>query len=216
MDAVVFDMGGVILEWDPVTLYERVLGLDRAQAHALVDEIDLYAWNARLDAGERIAVVLPHWQQVHPHRRREIAWLHDRWPASVVRIHHETVALIERVRATGVVVAGLTNASDEHMPHARRLAPVLDRLDPLVVSGAEGVAKPDPEIYRRLLARLDAPAQRTVLVDDRADNCAAAVAQGMEAVQFADAAQAATALVELGVLPSQLAAPGGRETSRAS
>ncbi len=208
MDVVVFDMGEVILVWDPVALYERVLGLDHAAAQALVEEIDLHAWNARLDAGEPYAEVIPAWQAAHPHRRREIALLRDRWPATVRRVRHETVALIERVRATGVRVAGLTNASAENMPHARRLSPVLDRLDPLVVSGAEGLVKPQPEIYQRLLARLDPPAERVVLVDDRADNCAAATAQGMAAVRFADAAQAEAELAGLGVpLRSAATAP---------
>lgn len=186
IDAAFIDMGGVLLGWDPVRLYEGLLG-DRAAAEALVVEIDLYAWNWRADLGEPYAELIPRWQARYPHRAAEIAAYRERWADTLTGATPGTAEVVDDVRAAGVPVVLLSNTSAETFPLCREVAPVLSRLDGLVVSGAEGVAKPDRAIYELALSRFGFDAPRTAFIDDRPENVAAAADIGLQAVAFTDA-----------------------------
>lgn len=186
VDAVLFDMGGVLLEWDPVRLYERLLG-DRVAAEALIDEIDLYYWNDRVDLGEPYDDVIAQWQAAHPHRAEEIAAYRQRWADTLTGSVPGVAELIDELRAAGVSVVLLSNTGAETFPLCRAVAPVLDRLDGIVLSATEGLAKPDRRIYELALDRFGFAAARTAFVDDRPRNVSAAAELGLKAVAFNDA-----------------------------
>lgn len=187
VDAVLLDMGGVLLGWDPVRLYERVLG-DRATAEALIDEIDLYHWNDRVDLGEPYDEVIAKWQAAHPHRAEEIAAYRQRWAETLTGPVPGVAEIIDEVRAAGVSVVLLSNTGAETFPLCREVAPVLDRLDGVVLSAVEGIAKPDRRLYELALDRFGFDAGRTAFVDDRPRNVTAAAELGLHVVTFTDAA----------------------------
>lgn len=187
VDAVLFDMGGVLLGWDPVRLYEQVLG-DRAAAEALVDEIDLHRWNDRVDLGEPYDEVIEKWQAAYPERAEEIAAYRERWADTLTGPVPGVAEIVDELREAGVPVVLLSNTGAETFPLCRRVAPVLDRLDGIVLSAAEGVAKPDRRLYELALARFGFDAARTAFVDDRPRNVTAAAELGLQAVAFTDAA----------------------------
>lgn len=198
VDAVLFDMGGVLLEWDPIRLYERLLG-DPAAAAALIDEIDLHHWNDRVDLGEPYDEVIPKWQAAHPERAEEIAAYRDRWADTLTGSVPGVAEIIDTLRAAGVPVSLLSNTSAETFPLCRQVAPVLDRLDGIVLSATEGIAKPDRRIYELALDRFGLEAARTAFVDDRRRNVTAAAELGLHAVTFTDAATLRRDLRALGL-----------------
>lgn len=186
VDAALFDMGGVLLEWDPVRLYERLLG-DRAAAEALIAEIELHHWNDRVDLGEPYDEVIAKWQAAHPERAEEIAAYRQRWAETLTGPVPGVAEVIDELRGAGVPVALLSNTSAETFPLCREAAPVLDRLDGVVLSATEGIAKPDRRLFELALQRFGFDAGRTAFVDDRARNAAAAAELGLHAVTFTHA-----------------------------
>jgi 2-haloacid dehalogenase len=196
--AVLMDMGGVLLQWDPVRLFERLLG-DCQRAEALIDEIDLHAWNDRIDLGESYHELIPQWQAAHPHRAAEIAAYRDRWAETLTEAEPGVAEVVDALRAAGVPVALLSNTSAETFGLCRAVAPVLDRLDGIVLSSREGVAKPDRALFDIALSRLGWDAAHTAFVDDRLRNVAAAAQLGLQAVTFTTAAALRRDLRALGL-----------------
>lgn len=197
-DAVLIDMGGVLLNWDPARLFERVVG-DRSRAEALVDEIDLGHWNDRLDLGEPYDEVIAKWQAAHPERAAEIAAYRHRWAETLTPAEPGVAEVVDALRAAGVPVALLSNTSAETFDLCRAVAPVLDRLDGIVLSSREGVAKPDRALFDLALARFGFEAATTAFVDDRPGNVTAAAELGLQAVRFTDAASLRRDLAALGL-----------------
>lgn len=204
--AVVFDLGGVLVEWD---VTPAVAGLmDAAAWERAAAELDFPGLNALSDAGRPYAETIARVERRHADRpdlvaayRHYVEHVGLSFPGPVPG----TTAVVEDLLAAGVRVLGLTNWSAETVHHSWRAAPVVARFEGLVVSGAEGVTKPDPRLYRILLDRYALDPARTVYVDDRADNVDAARALGMLGEVFTDAAALRADLAALG-LP---VAPGG-------
>src|SRR5437763_6526126 len=119
-----------------------------------------------------------------------------------------TARIVDELRTAGVPVYGLTNFSAETFPVARRRFPVLGRLDGVVVSGEEGVAKPDREFFEVLVSRYRLVPSRTVFVDDNTGHVAAAARLGFDAIVFREPAALRTALVARGLPLSSEEAPG--------
>lgn len=200
VEAVVFDLGGVLVQWD-VAMAVRGL-MDRAAWQRTAKELDFAELNAMTDAGRPFVEVAAVVERRHADRpdlvatyRHYLDHLGDAFPGPVPG----TQAVAEELLAAGVRVLGLTNWSAETVHHSWRVAPVVARFDGLVVSGQEGVCKPDPRLYRILLERHALDPARTVFVDDRAENVDAAAALGMIGLVFTDAATLRADLGALGV-----------------
>lgn len=197
VDTVVFDLGNVIVRWDPYGPFEGVL--DRAQTAAVFDEIDFLGVNHAQDAGRswaqgRAAVAA---------RFPEHAWVLDRYLSHFARAVPGpvpgTAEVIVALRRAGVRLLGLTNFSAETYPYALPAAPAIGLLEGVLVSGAVGVAKPDPAIFVLLVERYGLDPARTVLVDDGPRNVEAAVACGWRGIVFTDAATLVEQLRGLGL-----------------
>lgn len=183
---VIWDLGNVIVDWDP--LHAIAAGVGEDYARAFLAAIDFMAWNHGPDSGDSWDDAQAWLEREHPRWAAAGRAYREHFPASLLGPVPGTAALLHELDAAGVRQVGLTNWSDElYHAHAPRLFPELALLDPVVVSGTEGVAKPDPAAYVLAIERAGLPAPELVFVDDRASNVEAAVACGLRGLVFTDA-----------------------------
>jgi 2-haloacid dehalogenase len=205
VDAVVFDLGGVLIDWNPRHLYRKLFE-DEARMEQFLTEICSPVWNVSLDAGrsfdDGIAELLPR----HPEEAHLIRAWKDRWEEMLAGPIHGTVAILEELHAAGVALHALTNWSAETFPIGRRHYPFLDRFRTILVSGQERIVKPDPRIFHLLIERTGVVPQRTVFIDDSQKNADAAAGLGFKAIRFTDPENLRARLSELGALPAAAAA----------
>jgi 2-haloacid dehalogenase len=183
IEAVVFDIGGVLLDWNPRHLYRKLFD-DEAEMDRFLDEVCTLEWHAAHDLGTPFETSCAQLAAEHP-ERAEMIWAWGRRSEEMVAGPIAgTVEILHALQAKGVRCYALTNMEAETYPLRRERYAFLRSLDGTVVSSAEGVAKPDAEIYQRLLARFGLEPSATVMVDDSPRNVQAALALGMQAVRF--------------------------------
>jgi 2-haloacid dehalogenase len=205
VDAVVFDVGGVLIDWDPRHLYRKIFD-DAAEMERFLAEVCTVAWNEQADAGRPIAEITAELCRGHPDKRPLIESFYARFPEMMKDALHDTVTLLERLHAQAVPLYVLSNFSAETFPHARKRFNFFECFTDMVISGAEGLKKPDPRIFELLTCRFSLAPARTLFIDDRQDNVEAARDAGWQAVRFTSAEQLALDLDALGLLP-QVSAP---------
>jgi 2-haloacid dehalogenase len=196
--AVVWDFGGVLLDWDPRYVY-RSLFDDEAEMERFLVEITSARWHQENDRGAVYETSCAALAAAHPRYAAQIwAW----WRRSEEMIAgpiEGSVTVLEQLLEAGVRCYGLTNMEAQTYPLRYARYPFLRALCGTVVSSAEGVIKPDPEIFRRLLTRFELEAPHTVFIDDAPRNVAAADALGLVAVRFESPEQLRGDLIELGL-----------------
>jgi 2-haloacid dehalogenase len=192
IDAVVFDLGGVLLDWDPTYV------LERAQVQAL----DIDGVQRELDLGAPVEQVRTQWHARFPTEVATIDHYLDNWHHTLPGSIDDTVAVLDELHRSGVRLYALSNFSGDLFREHRSRFHFLDTFDGLLISGDEGMVKPDPAIYDLLVERFDLDPVATVFVDDREDNVIGARAAGLHAVRFESAPQLRRDLARLGVLPT--------------
>jgi 2-haloacid dehalogenase len=195
---VVFDVGNVLLDWDPRHLYRRIFD-DEERMERFLAEVCTPAWNVEQDRGRPFAQAVAELAAEHPHLHAEIRAFDERWPETVASPIHDTVAILGGLREAGVPDYAITNFSHEKFAVARGLWPFLDQFRGVVVSGEERLLKPDPAIYRVLLDRYGLSAADCLFIDDSPDNVAGALSVGMHAVRFTGPRQLADDLTSFGL-----------------
>lgn len=183
IDTVVFDLGGVLVDWDPRYLY-RSLFDDEAAMERFLAEVCTPEWNLAQDAGRPWAEAVATLSAQHPEFAGPIAAYHSRWLETLRGPIPPTVDLLARLRDAGVRLYALTNWSQETFPLARERFDFLGWFEGIVVSGEEKLIKPDPEIFHRLIRRYAIEPGRTLYIDDSLKNVAAAEALGMHGWHF--------------------------------
>ena len=181
--AVVFDLGGVLIDWDPRYLYRKLLA-DEAAVEEFLATVCTPEWNAELDRGRPFAEGVAELAERHPEHAAAIAAYHQRWPEMLAGDLPDTVEVLAELRAAGVPLYALTNWSAETFAITRERFEFLDWFDGLLVSGEEGMTKPDPAFFQLLLDRFGLDPGATVLVDDAEANVAAARELGIDAIRF--------------------------------
>jgi len=200
--AVVFDLGGVLLDWDPRYLYRRLL--DESEVDAFLTEVDFAAWNHRQDMGEQSwAAAVDALAARHPHRRELIAAYPQRFRETISGPIDESVTVVRELNDRGTRLFALTNWSAETFAGIRGEFDFLGLFEGIVVSGEERLGKPDPRIFRLLLDRFGLAARDTVFVDDSPANIAAAQASGMVTLLFRTPRQLRADLGLLGLLSTR-------------
>ena len=195
---VVFDIGGVLVEWQPHLAWMDDFG-SRDEIEAFMARIDFPALNHRADAGERFADLAAELDD--PEDARLLAAYVARYPATVPRAIEGSWALLERLTARGVPVHAITNWSAETWPRGLGVHPRLGTaFGVTVVSGREGVTKPDARIFRALCDRAGVAPADCLFIDDGPHNVEGARAVGMDAVRFTGAAALERDLAERGLL----------------
>lgn len=183
---VVFDLGAVLIDWDPRHLFRAYFPGDPDGMERFLAEVCTPAWNHRQDEGRTWAEAVAERVALFPEEAPRIRAYADRWPEMLGGPIAGTVAILERLDAAGVPCYALTNWSAETFPIARARFDFLGRFRGIVVSGDERVAKPEPAIYRILLERHGLDPATTVFIDDREENLAAARAFGIDTIRFTD------------------------------
>ena len=166
IDAVVFDLGGVLIDWNPRHLYAKLFPGDEAAMEKFLSQVVTLEWNRRQDAGRCFAEGVAELQARHPHHARLIEAYMTRWEEMLGGVFDDSVAVLAGLRRRRVPLYGLTNWARETFPIARRRFDFLDWFEGIVVSGEEGVAKPDPGIFRILLDRYALDARNLPFIDD--------------------------------------------------
>jgi 2-haloacid dehalogenase len=180
---VVFDLGGVLLEWDPRHLYRKLFADEEAMEEFLA-EVCTTEWNERQDAGRPFAEAVAELAPKHPDKLHLINAWHERFGEMIPDAIHGTVEILRELKARGVPVYALSNWSAETFPSQRERFAFLAWFDGIVVSGHEGCMKPDERIFRILLARYGLAADETVFIDDNPKNARAASALGIHGIHF--------------------------------
>ena len=188
-DAVVFDLGNVLIRWDPVAAIAAAVGPERAAAFVADPVFDFAAWNRANDAGRTLAEAERTAVEAHPHYADEILAYRQNFSASLVGDIPGSVAILRELHDAQVPVFALTNWSAELFPVALEQFDFLDLFEDIIVSGEEGVAKPDPEIFEVLEERVRhrAGLDDCIFIDDSPANVAAASETGIDAVHFTGA-----------------------------
>lgn len=174
--AVIFDIGNVLVGWNPEAFYDLLIGPQRCRA--LMAEVDLHAMNNEIDRGADWYGAVRALADVHPGWAAEIMCWHDRWIEMVTPAIDHSVRLLRALRARGVPVFALSNIGVETLAQARAQYPFLDEFDRAYVSGALRLVKPDPAIYAAVEADCGLAPTALLFADDRPENIAAAAARG--------------------------------------
>jgi 2-haloacid dehalogenase len=181
--AVVFDLGGVLIDWDPRYLYRKLLA-DEAAVEEFLATVCTPEWNAEQDRGRPFAEGVAELVERYPVHAAAITAYHERWTEMLGGDISGTAELLAELRAAGVPLYALTNWSAETFGIARERFEFLSWFDGVLVSGEERMIKPDPAIFRLLLDRFGLDPQATFYVDDGPANVAAASELGFDAVRF--------------------------------
>lgn len=186
VECVVFDVGNVLIRWDPRYLY-RTMGFSDAATAAILAETSLIEVNHRsLDAGSPFGVTIDGLVERHPKHADFLRAFHVGWPEMLGGAIESSFDVLARLKAAKVPVHAITNFNREKFDIARRMFPALDSFDELVVSGDIGLVKPDADIFEYLLARRRLDVSRTVFIDDNVDNITTATGLGFRTIHFAE------------------------------
>ncbi len=197
-NVVVFDIGGVLIDWRPHLAWMDDLG-SRAAVEAFMARVDFMSRNARADAGESFSDLADEIED-QDDRRRLAAYV-SLYTRTVPEKLPGTWEIVESLRAAGVPLHGITNWSSETWPEGIKVHPELDEIfQTLIVSGREGIAKPDSAIFQLLCDRAGVLPANCVFIDDGLHNVDAARGVGMDGIHFTGADRLADALRERGLL----------------
>jgi 2-haloacid dehalogenase len=195
---VVFDLGGVLIDWSPRRLYRELID-DPVELEQFLTEVASPQWHDRQDRGRPMAEAIAELAARHPDQAGLIEAFDARWPEMFGGALPATVDVVRELQAAGIRLLALTNYPAEKFAAARADFVVLAAFEGIVVSGEEGIAKPDREIFDRLIERYGVDPARTVYVDDRAEHVETARQLGMAGVVYTGAAELRDDLAQLGL-----------------
>ena len=202
--AVVFDIGNVLIEWQPERFYDSVIGEDRRRA--MFAEVDLHGMNDLVDSGQHFTDTVYAAAEANPAWRDEIRMWHDRWIEMAAPVIPRSLRLKEALQAKGVPVFSLTNFGIQSYDHAAEHYPFLRAFDRDFISGHMGMIKPGPAIYAALEEGSGLSGDALLFTDDRIDNINAANARGWQTHHFIGPDGWADRLVAVGLLTEAEAA----------
>ena len=181
--ALIFDFGGVLLEWDPRLVYQRFFNHPHEIEHFLT-EINFTAWNAHQDKGRPFAQAVAELSGQFPQHAHLISAYLEHYEESITGSVPGTPTLLYRLKQAGYPLYGLSNWSAETFPMIRKKYPFFDLFDDIILSGAVKLLKPDPAIFHLTLGRIKRRPEECLLIDDSPANIASARELGLATVHF--------------------------------
>jgi 2-haloacid dehalogenase len=182
INAVVFDIGNVLIEWNPERFYDAEIG--EARRRELFANVDLHGMNDVVDSGGEFRATIYDTAERHPAYRDAIRLWHDRWIEMASPAIDRSVQLLRALRANGVPVFALSNFGIGSFAYAQTFYDFLSEFDRPYISGHMGVIKPDPLIYRMVEDDCGLAPETLLFADDRADNIAMAASRGWQTHLF--------------------------------
>jgi 2-haloacid dehalogenase len=196
----VFDLGGVLIDWNPRYLYRKLFNGDEQAMEHFLSHICTPAWNKQQDAGRSFAEGCALLKATHPEAAHAIdAWL-ERYNEMLAGPIQGTVDILGELRSSGVPVYALSNWSAETFPFAQERFQFLQWFDGMMLSGKVGLVKPDPRFFQLFLQTFSIDPASAVFVDDLKQNVAAAFEAGFHGIVFTDPDQLRSELAEAGLL----------------
>ena len=183
---IIFDFGNVLVQWHPELVYREYFG-DEAKAWWFLRHVADNEWRGRIDAGEDSDTCIRELKTKYPEYEQAIELYRSHWREMLTGEMPGMRELLMELKSKNYEIFGLTNWSMETFPEAREHFGILQMIDRYVVSGAEGLVKPDPRLFQVLLDRYGLKAEDCIFVDDNPDNVAAAKDIGMQGILFTNA-----------------------------
>ena len=184
IDTVIFDLGGVLIDWNPRYLYRKIIS-DESRMEYFLANIAASDWNEQQDAGRPVAEGMAELAGRHPEWQNEIHAFYGRWEEMLGGPIHGSVDVLSELKdAREVRLLALTNWSAETFPIARKHYGFLEWFEGILVSGEEKLKKPDRRFYRLLFERFNVEPERSVFIDDSERNVEAARECGLNAIHF--------------------------------
>jgi 2-haloacid dehalogenase len=199
-DAILFDLGGVLIDWNPRYLYRAHFADDEAAMEHFLTHVCAGDWNHEIDAGKRFADAVAERQRLFPNHAELIALWESGWERMLGDAIAETVAILEELKARGLRLYALTNWSYETFPIARQRFDFLNWFQDIVISGEVKLAKPDPRIFELARTRCQLAPGATVYVDDAPRNVEVARTLGFHALHFQEPPRLRRELAALNLL----------------
>ena len=186
---IVFDFGGLLVDWNPRYFYRNIFETEEEMEYFLTN-VCTPEWNTLTDAEMTFAEAIEMLVPKFPQYEREIRLYFEGWLEMLHAEIPESITFKALMRAEGYRLYGLTNWSAETMPLAKTKFTFMQGLDGMIVSGEEGIKKPDPKIFQLLLDRFNLRPEETVFFDDHIENIIAAREMGIHGILFKNAEQA--------------------------
>ena len=199
-DTVIFDLGGVLLDWNPRHLYRTLFAGDEAAMEQFLATVCNSEWNRQQDAGRLVAEGCALLKTAHPDKADLIDAYYARHLDMIPNAIEGTVAILAELRERGTKLYFLSNYSAETYKLALTRFEFLSWFADGIVSGEHGVIKPDPAIYKLAIERFAIDPARAIFIDDMAINAAAARPFGIHGIHFTSPDALRQELVELGLL----------------
>ena len=179
----IFDVGGVLVDWDPRHLYRKIFSSEKEMEYFLT-EVCPPAWNETLDAGRPFKEACDEKAKAFAQYAAQIDAYRTRWQEMISGPVAGTADIVRNLKQKGYTLYALSNFSAETFPATRARFEVFSLFDGIVLSGEEKINKPDAEIYRRLLTRYGLKAEDCLFIDDNKENIAAAQRLGFQTIHF--------------------------------
>ena len=200
IQAVIFDFGNVLLEWNPRLVYRRYFPNNEEGMEQFLHEVNFMHWNEQQDKGRTFADGVAELSKQFPQYADLIQAYHDNWEHSIGRYFTVTVEIIKQLKRAGYSLYGLSNWSAETFPIAREKYDFFGLLDDIVISGEVGTIKPEPEIFEILLQKIGRPSKECLFIDDAIANIDQARKMGFATIHFQSPEQLDSELHKLQLL----------------
>lgn len=200
IDTIIFDLGGVLVDWNPEYLYVDVFDGDKQKVHWFLNNICTPDWNVEQDAGRTLQEATEILVIQYPEYEAWIRMYYDRWEDMLGGTILESVALLNKLKQANTLrLYALTNWSAETFPIAVQRFDFLNHFEGILVSGEEKTRKPFPRIYEIMLERYQINPNKSVFIDDNLENIEAAKKFGIKGIHFKSSLQLGAELSSLGI-----------------
>lgn len=199
IDTIIFDLGGVLIDWNPRYLYNKIFKTE-TETTWFLENICTSEWNDMQDAGRSFAEATAELISKHPEWEIPIKAWYERWEETISGPIHDTVEILKYFRDAGQHrIYALTNWSAESFPIAKNKFEFLNWFEGIVVSGEEKTRKPFPEFYQILFRRYNVKPQNTIFIDDNIKNIEGGKAVGLNTIHFQSPSQLKAELKTMGL-----------------
>lgn len=200
IQAIIFDYGNVLIDWNPRYVYRRYFPNDPDGMEHFLKEINFMEWNAHQDKGRPFQEGVEILSKQFPQYAKLIQAYHEHWTDSIGEAFTGTIEILKKLKQAGYPLYGFSNWSSETFPSVRDRHDFFNLFDDMVISGSVGYVKPEPEIYQIMLDKIQRPAHECLFIDDSLANIAQAKKMGFVTIHFQSPQQLEEELNKLGVL----------------